>query len=333
MEVIRGTERQPSEGYITDLFAADAVRFIEANRAHPFYLSLHFTAPHTPYTGHPPEIMASYDDCPFKHCPQELPHPWLNPAWYSCVGNRESLKGFHAAVTAMDLAIGRVIDKVEALGLRERTLFVFMSDNGFSCGQRGLWGKGNGTIPLNLFENSVKVPAIFSQPGRIAAGRVSQAMLSQYDVLPTFLDWVGLPPLTDDLLPGSSFERVLTGTTNEAREEVVVYDEYGPARMIRTTEWKYIHRYPYGPHELYDLKHDPTERRNLVDEREQQPLVEEMRRRLAGWFDRYVDPRMDGARFPVSGSGQLCRIGPGHPGEEAFRTDRLANLRRHLGPS
>ena len=112
--------------------------------------------------------------------------------------------------------------------------------------------------------------------------------------------------------------RVLEGEAEEAREEVVVYDEYGPVRMIRTPEWKYVHRYPYGAHELYDLTADPDERSNLADERSRRPVVEELRGRLIRWFDRFVDPRLDGTRFPVSGSGQVDRIDRRTPGESCF---------------
>jgi len=69
---------------------------------------------------------------------------------------------------------------------------------------------------------------------------------------------------------------------------------------------------------LYDLKTDPQERTNLIDEKSQQSLVAEMRNRLWDWFARYVDPRLDGARMPVTGSGQRERIDQDHRGEDAF---------------
>jgi len=92
--------------------------------------------------------------------------------------------------------------------------------------------------------------------------------------------------------------------------------------MIRTQEWKYIHRYPRGPHELYDLVHDPGERKNLVEDESQQGLVAQMRKRLSGWFERYVTPHRDGTRFPITGSGQRERIDDEHCGEEAFEPVR-----------
>jgi arylsulfatase A-like enzyme len=100
---------------------------------------------------------------------------------------------------------------------------------------------------------------------------------------------------------------------------VGVCHEYGPVRMIRTRKWKYVHRYPYGPHELYDMVGDPDERRNVVDEESRQSVVEEMRARLVRWFARYVTPERDGARFPVHGDGQVKRIDEDCPGESVFR--------------
>ena len=109
-------------------------------------------------------------------------------------------------------------------------------------------------------------------------------------------------------------------------ESVVVFDEYGPNRMIRTKDWKYIHRYPEGPDELYDLKHDPAERFNLLTENRffnyGPKLIEEkareLRAQLFDWFRAYVDPDQDGALEPVAGRGQLCKVGPEANGRNPF---------------
>ncbi len=318
-EMVRDGQMEVMPGYLSDVLTDDALEFIEQNRGRPFYLSLHYNAPHAPWTGHPPEIVDSYDDCPFKSCPQEAAHANAISSMRVHLGNRESLKGYFAAVTAMDLNVGRVLEKLDELGLRENTLIVFTSDNGYSCGHHGFWGKGNGTFPLNMYENSVKVPFIASQPGRLPEGVVTPALVSQYDFMPTLLDCLELPPVRDETLPGASFLAVLKGETDEAREEVVVYDEYGPVRMIRTQEWKYVHRYPYGPHELYDLVKDPGERENRADDESCRPVVTELRTRLWRWFERYVVAGLDGVKYPVTGKGQRKKLGPEHTGEEFFQ--------------
>ena len=316
--MIRDGQVEMQPGYLTDVITDDALNFISANKDGPFYLSVNYNAPHTPFTGHPQDIVDSYDDCPFKTCPQEALHPWAVQGAAVHMGNRESLKGYFAAITALDLNVGRILDRLTELGIRENTLVVFSSDNGYSCGHHGFWHKGNGTFPLNMYENSVKVPFIISQPGRIPEGRVSEAMVSQYDFMPTLLDYLGLPDPNDDMSPGRSFVSALSGETNDAKDEIVVFDEYGPVRMIRTQEWKYVHRYPYGPHELYDLVNDPDERKNLIDEKSQTARIDDMRQQMGAWFQRYVLPELDGARCSVTGGGQAAKIEEGQCGEGAF---------------
>lgn len=297
-------ELYDAKGYVTNVITDDALAFLDENAARPFYLSVHYTAPHSPWTGHPQAIVDSYDDCPFESCPQEPRHPWAQGLTDNCLGNREMLKGYFAAVTAMDADVGRIVDRIETLGLRDRTLVVFVSDNGFSCGHHGFWGKGNGTLPLNMYENSVKVPFIMSHPGRIEEGQVTSGLASAYDFMPTLLEYLGLDNVEDENLPGASFLQVVEGRAGESREDVVIYDEYGPVRMIRTREWKYVERHPEGPDELYNLVDDPGERTNLVSDSARSGRVKEMKGRLAEWFARYVDPARDGWRQPVSGGGQ-----------------------------
>lgn len=310
-------------GYVTNVITDEALLFLEehADDANPFYLSVHYTAPHSPWTGHPQEIVDSYDDCPFESCPQEEQHPWAqgHPLSESCLHNREMLKGYFAAVTAMDMDVGRILDKLEAHGLREDTLVVFASDNGFSCGHHGFWGKGNGTYPFNMYENSVRVPFLVSHPGRIPQGIVQHAMVSAYDFMPTLLDYLNLPLPPAGNPPGQSVLPAWLGQTGATRDDVVVYDEYGGTRMVRTEEWKYVHRYPNGPHELYNLADDPGERMNLATDAAQSARMAELHQKLEKWFAQYVEKDKDGTRFPVTGKGQMRPVGgAGEDGQGAF---------------
>lgn len=318
-----GVREEPA-GYLTDLLADDAVDFLHAEAAHdaPFYLSLHFTAPHKPWKGqHPPEVELLYSDCAFTSCPQEPPHPWQPMTDGVPVGGepdtRAALVGYFASVTAMDTAIGRVLDVLAEQGVRDSTLVVFSSDNGFNCGHHGIWGKGNGTFPQNMYDSSVKVPAIIAQPGRIRAGQTRHELLSAYDFAATLLECAGLDPAPFESGPGTSFaDLLLTGREHAGRREpgagepappqrpVVVYDEYGPVRMIRTADWKYVHRYPHGPHELYDLAADPGERVNLAADDAHAERIAALRRSLDAWFREHADPARDGSRLPVTGAGQ-----------------------------
>ncbi|WP_281367161.1 sulfatase/phosphatase domain-containing protein [Paenibacillus phytorum] len=120
-------------------------------------------------------------------------------------------------------------------------------------------------------------------------------------------------------MPGSSFDELLRGEAGAGREDIVIYDEYGPVRMIRTRDWKYVHRYPYGPHELYDLQNDPNEDANRIDDAECQEVLEALRYRLGEWFGKYVIPEKDGRTAPVTGFGQLSTIAPGVTEGGAFK--------------
>jgi choline-sulfatase len=163
------------------------------------------------------------------------------------------------------------------------------------------------------------VPLLMSHPGRIPTGTVQPAMASAYDFMPTLLDYLGLPLPTGRNLPGQSFVAALRGQEDAARENVVVYDEYGATRMVRTAEWKYVQREPHGPHELYDLVDDPDERHNQADDPQQSGRIEELKAVLEAWFARYVEAEKDGRDYQVTGKGQLRPVGgQWTDGEEPF---------------
>ena len=318
--------------YLTDEISDRALTFVrdESRRAEPFWLSLNYTAPHYPWIdAHPREYTDLYAGCAFESCPQERPHPWTaygNPATDEGFRRpRESLIGYFAATTAMDAGIARVLRELDKLELMQSTLVIFMSDNGMNCGQHGIWGKGNGTRPQNMYDTSVKVPCLIAQPGRIAPG-VSDALLSGYDLFPTLLAYLGLADSPARPRPGRSFSALLEGRALRRDDAVVVYDEYGPVRMVRTREWKYVHRYPDGPHELYDLRNDAGERRNVVDDATYRATVAMLRARLAEWFACYVDPALDGADKRVTGCGQLGLTPAEGDGSDVFPADPVAPL-------
>jgi len=326
---IRGDEVVTEPGYVTDVITDNGVRFLDeqAGGDKPFYLSVHYTAPHSPWNRehHPKDIYDDYhENCPFASVPNVPPHPWQSntaPIGSDPAKRRDILSGYFTAVTAMDAGVGRLLDWLEANGLRENTLVFFTSDNGMNMGHHGVYGKGNGTFPLNMYDTSVKVPALVSRPGSVPEGEVCEALLSHYDFMPTLLDYLDMQYAEAGRLPGRSFAALLRGEEVSGRESLVVYDEYGPTRMVRTREWKYVHRYPYGPHELYDLASDPEESTNLYGRPESEARVQELRARLEGWFICYVDPMLDGTHEPVTGRGQLGLCGPAANGEENFAGD------------
>jgi choline-sulfatase len=328
--MVDGDQPVTVKEYITDNLADRASDFVtrEAARPEPFWLSLNFTAPHYPWIdSHPKQFTDLYQDCPFDSCPDEPPHPDFAGGSAATAKGREqrrdSLIGYFAAVTAMDAAIGRVIETIERQGLTESTLVIFLGDNGMNCGHHGIWGKGNGTNPPNMYDTSIRVPCIISQPGRINSGMTSSDLLSGYDIFPTLLEYTGLTEPVGTDKPGHSFLPVLGGGALPEREGIVVYDEYGPVRMVRNTEWKYVHRHPDGPHELFDLVNDPDERVNLIDDPAFAATVESMRAQLVGWFSAYVDPRRDALEKGVTGCGQIGRSEDATPERPVFADGHL----------
>jgi choline-sulfatase len=324
--MIRDGRPYEEPGYVTDAITDDALGFLEGRREvdPPFYLGVHYTAPHSPWVDqHPEEIVDSYDGCPFASCPDEPAHPWQIRSAPRGTGERrrEILKGYFAAVTAMDQNVGRLLDCLEEKEMREDTLVIFMSDNGMNMGHHGFFGKGNGTFPLNMYDTSVKVPALLSMPGTCPENRVEEGLYSQYDVMPTILEFMGLDNPEGEGLPGRSFSALLNGEELPGRREIFVFDEYGPVRMVRDGRWKYVHRYAYGPHELYNLEDDPGERVNLYGDEGLDEIVAGLKARLDRFFHRYVDPALDGSREAVFGKGQIDLAGPAGEGRKAFMDD------------
>ena len=313
------------DGYVTDIITDHALEFLEEqlDTSAPFSLNVHYTAPHAPWgrEQHPPSVFNRYyEDCAFESVPDAPIHanqlakePSAATLGDTPENRRLALSGYFAAIEEMDRNIGRLLDWLEANGLRDNTLVVFNADNGMNMGHHGIWGKGNGTYPPNMFDTAVKVPALVSRPGHVPQDLVCDKLLSQYDFMPTLLGYVGLETSSDQPLPGRDFSAVLRGESMSEDTPVFALDEYGPTRMIRSRNWKYVHRYGGGPNELYDLANDPLETRNLVDGRADESAyanrAASLRAELETWYERYVDPRMDGAKNNVTGRGQIGLAG------------------------
>ncbi|MEG2206651.1 MAG: sulfatase-like hydrolase/transferase [Clostridia bacterium] len=297
--------------YVTDLLTDQALAYLNELKQtkQPFYLSVHYTAPHSPWEAeqHPQEYIQMYENCAFESIPDVPDHPDMTTGpVYGTSRRKENLRGYFAAITAMDAGIGRLLDALEDVA--QDTLVIFAGDNGMSMGHHGIWGKGNGTYPMNMYDTAVKVPFLLRYPPMTRAGSVVSELVSAYDLFPTLVALVGSQSRVCEKLPGRSFLPMLCGQAQEPRG-VVICDEYGPVRMLRTREMKYIHQYPYGPHALYDLVNDPGETTNLIDDPNWQAQALEMRQALERWFLLYANPALDGSREGVTGSGQLCSSG------------------------
>ena len=307
------------EGYITDIITDDAIDFInqQVSTGKPFYASIHYTAPHSPYTGkggradteHPKEIVDRYANCTFKFMPQEPLNPYAHHTGgltRHCLGNRQCQLGYYAAVTAMDNNIGRILKTLEDNKIDDDTLVVFASDHGFNAGHHGLWGKGNAAYPLNMFDTSLKIPMIFRHKNTIKP-RVEKTSVQVVDIAPTLLQYAGNHSFPSEAnIAGESFaDLLLNGNFNVLQEDRAIFGEYGQTRYARMENMKFVTRL-IGPEELYDLTNDPNETNNLADSNNNN--AHNMQQALRSWFAFYEDPFVSGWIKPVSGDGQLHSI-------------------------
>lgn len=168
---------------------------------------------------------------------------------------------------------------------------MFLGDQGLAGGHSGFWGMGDHARPLAAFDWTTWIPMIFRQKGRMPAGARSDHLVSNYDVLPTLLEYLGLDSKrpTKPPLPGRSFAATLEG--HDTDWDDTVFFEVENVRSIRTAEWKYIDRIHQKPNALYHLETDPGERMNLFGAPEHGSIQQQLKERLNAYFDRYAEPR------------------------------------------
>lgn len=323
--LFRNGKEETIDRYLTDELTDEAISFLRLRTAAetPFFLSLNFTAPHRPWRQdqHPAEVWSLYDGCTFETCPKEAPNPYqINNGVYPEEDKNEMVRGYCTALTAADAAIGRVLDELDDLNITDETLVILTSDNGMSLGHHGIYGKGNATFPQNMYDQAVKVPFVMRHPARIPP-QVSNALISHYDFCPTLFDYLELDQTCGDNLPGRTFLQHVLGDADPGRDSVVIFDEYGPVRMLRNARWKFIYRIGDWSNELYDMESDPQETVNLIDDPDHAQLAIELENELRLWFKSYVTPGRDASANPNFGRGQTRMVDePGNP-TPAFADD------------
>lgn len=295
-QVIENGQIRTEPGYLTDFWTEHGTRFIEQNKDRPFFLFLVYNGPYG--LGNSLQRRARnrhaeyYADKELKSFPRQPPHLWLhNNRQY--INNLTAIRRYAAEISGVDDGVGRIMQTLKRLGLDANTLVVFTADQGFCGGHHGMWGMADHSRPLHCYDETIHVPMIVRQPGEIRAGRRSDIMVSNYDALPTVLSYLGLADRIPDKpnLPGRDYSAVLRGEQIEWDNEI--YYEFENCRMVRTPTWKYCRRFPAGPDELYDLKSDPGEQKNLAGRDEHVKIQEQLGNRLKAFFSRYADPRYD----------------------------------------
>ncbi len=281
--VVNGVKRK-IPGFKTDITGDLAIDFLNQQKAdQPFYLLVPFYAPHTPYDYQPEEYRKPYAESKLSCFPDSPVSPWQNAGLKSMHGKREPKVAYSALITALDANVGRVVKRLEELGLREDTLIVFTADQGWNAGHHGVWGKGNGTVPFNLYEESLRVPMIWNHPGKIRAGQTAGAMISSYDYFPTILDYLGVTAPKDPKRVGRSYADFLRGKNPPWRDRL--YFEYAHVRGLRTKNLKYLERAEGYPSELFDLEADPGEAKSVFDDPAYKNQRDALHQELTKYFE------------------------------------------------
>jgi len=266
--------------YLTNKLTEYGVEFISQNSKKPFFLYLAYSAPHVfivPRGDKLKKYFLKYGNSDEK----------FNP-YYS------------AMVESLDDGVGRIIQSLNDQRLLENTIVVFTSDNG------GLGLDELGPVPTNMaplrkwkghiYEGGTRVPAIVSWPGIIAPGKVSASYFSTIDYLPTFCEITGITKQPENV-DGVSILPLLQNPDNQTVQNRPLYWHYPhfsnqlgrPAGSIRMGDYKLVELYENGSLELYNLKDDISEAKNLAEEMKSK--TKEMYKMLAEWR-KNVDAQM-----------------------------------------
>ena len=271
--------------------ASRAIDYLERYKDKPFFLAVGFVKPHSPPAA-PRKLFDLYDPAriplPVDFAPRPAPPPGFpepsvprrNADLFigrdaSPAEAREMIRAYYASTSFMDAQVGRVLDALERLGLRDNTVVVFWGDHGYHLGEKGKWSKA-----YSLFEVGTRVPLIVAVPG--AGGRSSARTVELLDLYPTLAELCELPrprgveglsiaPLVRN--PRASWSRPAYSVT---------WFQNRLGHAVRTERWRYA-EWDEGRAGamLFDHTKDPHELKNLVDDPAHAGTVREMKRLLA----------------------------------------------------
>jgi arylsulfatase A-like enzyme len=286
----------PDEKHTDGLEAADAVWMLERcakEKDRPFFLAVGFFRPHTPYVSPKPY----FDQYPKEKMPlvqgvaedqKDIPRAALmsykkEQDKLTDDLRREVKQAYFASVSFMDAQVGKVLDALARLGLRENTIVVFTSDHGYHLGEHGLWQK------MSLFEESARVPLIIAAPGMSKPGSVVTTPVGLIDLPPTLTALCGLK--APEPLHGQSLVPMLKDSSATGRGWALTQVMRGGGRnagdkrffgyTLRTARWRYT-EWDEGKQgrELYDHEADPNEITNLADDPAKAAMVNDLAAQL-----------------------------------------------------
>ncbi len=256
------TAEEGSKGEVG--LTAEAEKFLEANKDRPFFLYLPHNSPHIPFAARPEDAA--------RHAAS------FNPAYADVIAR-------------LDSAVGRIVAKVDALGLAERTIFIFASDHGGLHVLESPGTPATHSTPFRagkgfLYEGGLRVPLIVRWPGKIAPG-VNNTPLVLTDLMPTMLEWGGVDPAQAvGPLDGISLVKLFAGAALAPRPLFWHFPNYTnqggrPAGAVREGDWKLVENYEDESVELFDLAKDPGETANLAVA--EKTHAEELKKKLRDW--------------------------------------------------
>jgi len=186
---------------------------------------------------------------------------------------REYMQAYHACISFIDAQIGLMFDALKRSGHWDDTIVVLTSDHGYQLGEHFMWGK------VTLFEVCNRVPMLIRVPGQTKPGSSSQGLVELVDLYPTLAELCDVKPPKD--LQGRSLVPMLRDPKAAGKQTVYTVVSRGPrlGKAIRTDRWRYS-VWPDGE-ELYDLKNDPAEHKNLATSAEQSEILRAMRAHLS----------------------------------------------------
>jgi arylsulfatase A-like enzyme len=240
-ETLKGNLGGARREYASDLFAREALYFIDRHRYEPFFLYFTPTVPHAKFEA--PDL-----------------GPYANQPW------PEAAKNYAAMVTRMDSYVGSIMAKLKETGLEENTVVFFASDNG------GMFNGPFGTMgPLrgrkgSIYEGGTRIPMIVRWPGKVKAGSVSDYPWAFWDVLPTLADLAGARGIPRNV-DGVSIAPTLLGKRQDP-ERPLYWESYGGRdgfqQAVRMGRWKGVRHGLEEPLELYDLPADIGEAKDIA---------------------------------------------------------------------
>jgi uncharacterized sulfatase len=279
----------PDEEHTDGKVASETIALLEKNKDRPFFIGAGFYRTHCPFIA----PQKYFDMYPFDRiaAPKWLPDDVANvpaAAWFTRPPNwgvsedgvRRTIQAYYASISFLDANVGRLLDALDRLGLRENTIVIFISDHGYLLGERGQWMK------QMLFERSARAPLIIAAPGVSKTAQSSQRIVEFIDLYPTLADLAGVTPPSG--LHGRSLTPLLRDPKAPWDHPAVTQVRRGDATngffmgySVRTEQWRYT-EWDEGKRgvELYDEKSDPEEKRNLAADPSQAKVVQDMRRLL-----------------------------------------------------